>query len=135
MNSILVGGTHTCSGCYKLIKNGQPCPHCSKRKEIKIEDLTREEKSLLLFFETCCVDDASKVDTRRMNDKDFQIAKKFSEEKLITFKRIKFEFLKNNKTHVVTLSDNAWELVHKLRKERAEKNYKHHNIQGITTGE
>ena len=43
------------------------------------EEYTRKEKSLILFFETCAVDGLGRVDTRRMNKEDFDIAKAFTE--------------------------------------------------------
>jgi hypothetical protein len=86
-----------------------------------LETMTRDERSLLLFLETCAVDYGGKVDARHMNDDDFNIAKQWNAEGFIEFGRIKFHDIVEKKTHWVTLSIDAWTLAHTERKERAER--------------
>jgi len=94
---------------------------------MKIENLTKDEKSLLLFFETCEVDNSCIVNTLHMNDKDFEIAKKWNENGFVTFKRmpmayIQYLFPRNiNKTHYVILSEEATKMANLLRQERAKR--------------
>jgi hypothetical protein len=84
-----------------------------------IEDLDRDEKNLLLYFETVAVDSYGKVDTRRMNAIDHSIANDWHQEGFVEFSRIQTRFIKGCGTHCVKLSDKAWEYVSELRKTRA----------------
>lgn len=88
--------------------------------------MTKDEKSLLLYFESCLVNNRGQVQSVRMNIMDFGIAEKLDHEKLIKFDRIPFkEIEKQNslpaRTHWVQFTDKAWEIVHKLRRQRAER--------------
>lgn len=93
---------------------------------IKTTDLSREEQSLLLYLETCVVDNSCFIDTRYINEEDLEILKKFQDNDLIKFGRY-------SKKDVVTemyslgywvyLSNEAFALAHQLRKERALRAY------------
>jgi hypothetical protein len=80
--------------------------------------MTKEEKSLLLFLETCAVDSGGEVDSRHMNADDFKTAEKWKKSGYILFGRICSVDISNNKTNWVELSDCAWSDAHKERKER-----------------
>ena len=76
--------------------------------------MTKDERSLLLFFETCIVDQAGKVDTRRMNYEDMKIASAWNENDFVRFGRIKFTDISKqpsrlipNYTHWYELSEEA----------------------------
>lgn len=84
-------------------------------------NMTKKEKSLLLFFETCEVDWNGKIDTQYMNDEEFKLAKKWSDEGFISFGRIPFAHIKRSRTHWVKLSDEAWELAHIERRAKADR--------------
>ena len=86
-----------------------------------LETMTKDERSLLLFFETCAVDYGGKIDARHMNDEDFNIAKQWNTEGFIEFGRIRFHDIVGKQTHWVTLSIDAWVLAHTERKARAER--------------
>ena len=90
----------------------------------------KDRISLMLYFETCLVDQCGRVEGIRMNKEDYDIAKKFSDAGLIEFGRIEFEEMKRLKkicgkayTNYVKFSEPAWALAHKFRKDRAERNY------------
>jgi|WetSurMetagenome_2_1015567.scaffolds.fasta_scaffold1241529_1 hypothetical protein len=87
---------------------------------MKLEELTREEKSLLLFLESCATEHAGSLDPRHMNDDDKEIIKKWTNSKFIQYGRIAAAYL--NITTVrcnwVNLSDEAWDLAHQERKSR-----------------
>jgi hypothetical protein len=89
----------------------------------KLEDLTRNEQSQLLYLETRAVAYSGVVDTRMMNDGDMEIVKKWHEEGFIEFGRICFAD-RNFGTNYCHLSEEAWALAHALRKERAERGWK-----------
>ena len=91
---------------------------------VEKEKMIKDERTLLLYFETCLVDKNGKVNHRRMNSIDFDIAKRWSDEKFITFKRIPYEDIvdrgyHSTNTHQVSFTDEAFTIAHALRKERA----------------
>ena len=55
-----------------------------------IEKMTRDEKSLLIYFEHCMVDAHGCVDNRKMNADDYEIAKRWTKEGFVHFCRIDF---------------------------------------------
>ncbi len=93
-----------------------------------LENLTKDELSLLLFFETLAVDHRGIVDDpRKMNEQDFKIAKQWNSEGFCSFKRYTMrEFNGEVKmlTHIIELSDEAWSLAHQERKARGKCLYK-----------
>jgi len=92
--------------------------YCLIRKDQFVNGtyLTRDEKSLLLYFETCAVDNLGNVDSRRMNETDFEIAEKWNKSEFIEL-NLDQEVCAN----WVVLSEEAWEVVSKLRREKAER--------------
>ena len=94
---------------------------------MELKDLSKDERSLLLFLETQAVDYCGAVDATHMNKEDFDIAKKWKEEGFIKFGRIYSEDLnttivfKHLGTHWVELSDQAWEFAHQERKARSDR--------------
>lgn len=91
---------------------------------IEFKDLTKEEKSLLLFLEVCIVDRACIVNTVHMNEEDMYIAKKWDRDGLIQFGRVWSTEVKEGRTHYVIFSERAFELAHQERKERGERQRK-----------
>lgn len=97
-----------------------------------IDKLTNDEKSLLLYFEDCLVNQRGYVVAARMNNIDFDIAKKWNKEKFISFHRVPFHDINQDKrfprTHWVRLTEDAWTIAHQLRKERSERATKDLNL-------
>lgn len=87
------------------------------------KELTKDERSLLLFLETIAVDHWGIVDDmRNLNADDIKIMKKWNEESFVIIKRIsrKHPRMKGTQlTYAIRLLGDAWELAHQLRKERA----------------
>ena len=92
-------------------------------KKTNTSAFSRTELSLLLYFETGVVDYGGLVEAVRMNDEDFRIAKDWNEKGFVTFKRIPAKDLVSSTphkfSHFVLLSENAWIVAHKARRERA----------------
>lgn len=93
---------------------------------LDIDKMTKDEKSLLLYFEFCCTDRSGFVESQRMNDEDFAIAKVWGEEKFIQFGRVFGEFLLDRRRHPrperdhwVRLSPDAHKIALELRRQRA----------------
>ena len=87
---------------------------------MNLDNMTKDERSLLLYLETRAVDYGGTVDTRRMNKEDFEIAKGWNESGFLKFGRIKFHDINpaSHATHWCELSDEAWKLAHQERKRR-----------------
>ena len=88
--------------------------------------MTKDELSLLLFLETCHVDQGGLVDVRHMNEDDMKIAQQWHEDHYIEFGRIYSKDLEktNPKTHWVTLSEGAFKDAHLERVARAQRLHK-----------
>lgn len=84
-----------------------------------LQSMTKDERSLLLFFETRAVDYAGKVQTAHMNADDFKIAQRWDSEGFVNFGRIAFEDVNSHGSHWCRLSDDAWALAHEERQARA----------------
>lgn len=101
--------------------------------KLKLSDLTREEKSLLLFLETQAVDYGGLVNIAYMNDSDAEILERWTKEEFVQSGRVCAESIQriNNplgrasrKTMWVKLTTLAFSLAHKERKERAQRMWK-----------
>lgn len=94
---------------------------------MNIEEMSRDEKSFLLYAETRAVDHGGLLDMRQCNQEDAEIGKKWNDSGFMEYKR----FTKRDAdgdveslTYRVVLSDEAWETAHKIRRDRAERNLK-----------
>ena len=101
---------------------------------MKLNTMTKDERSLLLFLESCSVEKGGIIDTRHINALDLTIAERWSRDNFIQFGRICFKDIeKLNKnsgkayTHWVTLSKEAWKLASKEREARCSRLYKKRN--------
>lgn len=87
--------------------------------------LSKDERSLLLFFETAAVDHAGALDMQHMNDDDRAIAARWNEEGFIQYGRIAMASLRaattyrgQSRTHWVELSPEALALAQEERRAR-----------------
>ena len=88
---------------------------------LDINTLTRDERGILLYAETCLVDGSGLLTGERMNKADLDALAKFKAAGILDFGRIPARLLSSMKplTHWVTFTDAAWELAHALRRQRA----------------
>ena len=93
-----------------------------------VKALSRDEESLLLYFESCLVDDEGLVEGRRMNEEDFKIAKQMASDGFIAFGRRPFDDIKKSVNpgfmHWVRFTEDAWNIAHGLRRRKAERHNK-----------
>lgn len=86
-------------------------------------ELTREERSILLYVETRAVDYGGLLDAVHMNNDDIEILKRWDEKGFVRFGRLVLENVKNTRTscqcYWCDLSDEAWTVAHRERKNRA----------------
>lgn len=88
---------------------------------------TKDEENLLMFLEYTAVDQWGWIDDMsKLNQDDLEIMKRWNEEEFIFYKRASRHRDTSpagsegiQLTYVVKLSDKAWKLAHKFRKEKA----------------
>lgn len=94
-------------------------------KGFVMELTTREEKSLLLYFETQAVDYGGKLEGVRMNSDDFAVAKRWNDEGFVQFGRIAYHDIKRtsgvSRDHWCVLSEAAWQIAHAERRARCDR--------------
>lgn len=87
--------------------------------------MTKDELSLLLYFETLAVDHRGVVDPARINADDIAIAQRWDKTGFCAFKRFTDRHVKTGAikalTHLVTLSGEAWVAAHTERRARAQR--------------
>ena len=92
---------------------------------IDIATLTKVERSIILYAESCSVEYGGLLEGMRMNDLDIAALRKFEDAGLLSFGRVPVALLEplsrfgRKPTHWVTFTDEAWQLAHALRRERA----------------
>jgi hypothetical protein len=102
---------------------------CTRGKDGWVElfpakELSRNETSLLLYFETQMVDNGGLLQSCRMNKDDFAIAKRWNDEKFIQFGRILWADIKPSdqpRDHWVVLSEAASAACNHERRARADR--------------
>ena len=86
---------------------------------------TKDEKNLLLYFETQAVDYGGTLESVRMNADDFAIAHRWNESGFVQFGRIAFHDIKKYngiaRDHWCVLSDDAWAKAHAERHARCQR--------------
>ena len=89
---------------------------------MKIEDMNKDERSLLLYFECQAVDYGGKIDVRRMNEIDMELAKEWNSTGFVHFGRIAARDIQklpsNIFSHWCVLSEEAWIEAHRERRVR-----------------
>jgi len=87
------------------------------------EPPTKLERSLLLYLECRATDHCGRINMQHMNADDIALAKKWSEEGFIQFGRVCFADAKRHENSWCTLSEEAWDLAHSLRKTRGKSDW------------
>lgn len=90
---------------------------------MKLSELSKDERSLLIYLEAHAVDFGGKVASRHMNKEDFEITKQWNNKAFIAFGRIGLDYITAGFTNWVILSPLAWELAHQERKNRFKRIY------------
>ena len=87
----------------------------------ELKDMTRNERSLLLFFESASVEYGGLLNSQHMNSEDLAIAAEWASG-FAGFRRLKAATIKKlngRYTHCCSLSPTAWSLAQEERRERA----------------
>lgn len=96
-----------------------------KNEEEIVDELSQDERSLLVYLETRAVDHGGIVAGHHMNEMELKVAEEWNRENFIRFTRLRPDFLddvkKNGGSHAVELSDIAYNCVTLIRKRRAKR--------------
>ena len=93
------------------------------------QPLSKDEESILLYLETCLVDNNGRMEEKRMKEVDFRIMETWKMAGLIDYSRLPFKEIEKLRkmtssreyTHWVLFTDKAWELAHQHRKIKSER--------------
>lgn len=85
-----------------------------------VADLSKTQRSILLYAESCLVDHGGLLEGVRMNNADHAELAAFKADGLLDFGRIPGKLLGNGKTHWVVFTEQAWALAAGCRKLRSE---------------
>lgn len=89
---------------------------------MELSQMNRDERSLLIFFETCLVDYTGRVNAARMNAIDEEIAQRWAKEGFIEYGRIASKDHNSQGAHWVKFSADAWTAAHQERRARYSRN-------------
>ena len=92
-------------------------------------EFTRDEISVLLYFETCAVDSRGLFEAKHVSSADLLLANKLQGEGFIAYGRIPAKVILKwgkshpvlRETHWVRLGDDVWKIVHRERRAKAER--------------
>jgi hypothetical protein len=90
-------------------------------EKTNMNELTKDQRVLLLYLECRAVDYGGRVDGRHMNEADFVQATAWDAAGFIGFGRIVAADCSGAGSHWVTLSEAAWEAAHRERRARADR--------------
>lgn len=92
--------------------------------DFEIGELTKDERSLLVYCESCLVDYGGLLEGQRMNEADLKALRKFEVSRILKYGRIPSallgEYVGSRKpTHWVQFNKDGWIVAQELRKRRA----------------
>jgi hypothetical protein len=90
---------------------------------VKLSEMTKDQVSLLVYLETCAVDQGGRVAMAHLNSADLKQAQEWAKAKFIDFGRLASECVSSRSSHWVKLSDDAWRVAHEGRRARFERLY------------
>lgn len=96
------------------------------------EITTKDERSLLLYFEDCAVNKSGRTNGRHMNDEDSEVARRWNKSGFVNSGRIVHKHCDHSGSTWCRLSDEAWEKASKLRKERGQRLWENRNYTTTT---
>lgn len=90
------------------------------------DTMTKDQKSVLLYAETCAVDKGSLLEGVRMNEADHEALRVLQEMGFLKYGRIPYRLIEerpswfqSNPTHWVKITDAGWALASACRKARS----------------
>ncbi len=85
---------------------------------MKLDDLTKVQRSLILYLETRIVDRAGRLDSRHLNKEDRDQLKVWNADGFIQYGRIVMEDCNSDGSTWVEFSEEAWDVAHAERRAR-----------------
>jgi|GEM_PF-1339782 len=127
----IVKAIWTCEFDSSCSRNPPDYKRCGQLPKLPCPFLTlgRRSTSLLLYLETCLVDQYGRIEVRRINEEEITIIKQWITEGFVEFGRLRMKAIQklrgnpNGKiySHWVRFSDAAWRIAHKLRRQRSDR--------------
>lgn len=88
-----------------------------------LKEMNKDERSLLIYLETCMVDYRGKIDHRRLNNSDVNLLESWNNSGFIDYGRVEMADIEKSNykhyTHWIILSNDAWKLAHQERINRS----------------
>lgn len=89
---------------------------------MNLETMSKEERSLLLYLETCMVDNRGRIDQKKLNNDDRHILEIWDDAGFIKFGKIHLDkYMESMGSYWIELSDKAWKLAHQERIARSKR--------------
>lgn len=89
---------------------------------MKLNEMTKGERSLLIYIESVCVDYGGIVHSQRVNEEDVEILKRWDKEGFISYSHLTWNSIQTladkHCTSLVRLSAEAWLLAQEERRAR-----------------
>jgi hypothetical protein len=91
---------------------------------MNLSEMSKDERSLLLYIESCATDYAGLVHAQRINDDDRKTLARWNKDGFISYSRLSFASIEKlgpanrGNTSLVRLSEDAWKLAHEERRAR-----------------
>lgn len=121
---------------WKSVDFTRPVPDIAKELGLTpttVDNLTKDEKSLLLYAETICVDNQGVYDPKCLNATDNDILDKWQIDGFCEHGRVASEYLTDKRCVWLQLSDDALKLAHAIRSRKAKRVW--NNRKWLTTKE
>lgn len=96
---------------------------------ITLENMTRDEKSLMLYLETCAVDNVGRIKDAHLNEEDESILYRWDVAGLIQIGRVCSKDVSRVSYRWVMLSSTLWDLAHQERRARAKRLWENRSYQ------
>lgn len=96
----------------------------SETKKPTLDSMGNNERSLLLFVESCAVDFWGRMDQRRINDEDREILDQWNDTGFVVYGRIAAADCNKDGALWVRLSEAALDLAHQERRARIARTWK-----------
>lgn len=89
---------------------------------MNLKTMSKDERSLLLYLETCMVDNRGRIDQKKLNNEDRHILEIWNDTEFIKFGRIHRDlYMEKMGSYWIELSNEAWKLAHEERRARSKR--------------
>lgn len=105
--------------------NTATASNATEARIITVENVTKDERSLMLYAETCMVDYGGLLEGVRMNEKDMEALASYKAQGLLDYGRIPHRAMEAMVARACTMwvefTPKGWEFAHALRRAQCER--------------